>query len=72
MPTRDPLDAARAEGEGDARARAGRSAWLQVARGELLVNGTKLVAGDGAAIRDERALELVGVKDAEALLFDLA
>jgi redox-sensitive bicupin YhaK (pirin superfamily) len=50
----------------------GRSAWLQVARGELLVNGTKLSAGDGAAITDERKVELVGVKDAEALLFDLA
>jgi redox-sensitive bicupin YhaK (pirin superfamily) len=49
-----------------------RHAWIQVARGSVTVNGTKLQAGDGAALRDERAVELAGVEDAEVLLFDLA
>jgi len=48
----------------------GRHAWVQVTRGELEVNGQKLQAGDGAAISDERTLELSG-NGAEALLFDL-
>ncbi len=52
--------------------RSGRHAWVQVARGELLVNGTKLAAGDGAALSDEKVVELAGVSDCEALLFDLA
>ena len=52
--------------------RPGRHAWLQVARGQLELNGTPLEAGDGAAVSDETTLRLVGTKDAEALLFDLA
>jgi quercetin 2,3-dioxygenase len=48
----------------------GRYAWLQVARGTVDVNGQKLKAGDGAAIEDERALNLRG-DNAEVLLFDL-
>jgi hypothetical protein len=31
-----------------------------------------LSAGDGAAVENESALELVGVEDGETLLFDLA
>jgi redox-sensitive bicupin YhaK (pirin superfamily) len=52
----------------------GRHAWIQVARGEVLANGVSLRAGDGAAISDERAVELEGKgKDvAELLAFDLA
>jgi quercetin 2,3-dioxygenase len=49
-----------------------RHAYVQVARGSVTLNGKKLETGDGAAISDERALELKGVKDAEVLLFDLA
>ncbi len=51
-----------------------RSAWVQVARGELDLNGERLRAGDGAAVKDERALELVGrgASAAEVLVFDLA
>jgi len=48
-----------------------RHAYLQVARGSVTLNGTKLVTGDGAAISEEKALELTGVEDAEVLLFDL-
>lgn len=49
---------------------AGRHGWLQVTRGEVEVNGEKLVAGDGAAISDERKVTVRG-KGAEILLFDL-
>ncbi len=50
---------------------AGRAAWLHVARGKVKLNGEELGAGDGAAILDERRLELVGVEDAELVLWDL-
>jgi hypothetical protein len=36
------------------------------------LNGKELQEGDGAAISEEKAVELTGVKDAEVLLFDLA
>jgi redox-sensitive bicupin YhaK (pirin superfamily) len=49
-----------------------RHAYVQVARGSVKLNGTELREGDGAAISEERALELVGVQDAEVLVFDLA
>ncbi|HTN51439.1 MAG TPA: pirin family protein [Anaeromyxobacter sp.] len=51
----------------------GRHAWIQVARGELALNGVALAAGDGAAVSDESAIALVGrgAGEAEALLFDL-
>jgi redox-sensitive bicupin YhaK (pirin superfamily) len=52
----------------------GRHAWVQVARGELSVNGEALRAGDGAALSGEKALSLAqrGAGPAEALVFDLA
>jgi quercetin 2,3-dioxygenase len=49
----------------------GRSAWLQVASGEVELNSQKLTAGDGAAVVDERRLELASRQGAELLLFDL-
>jgi hypothetical protein len=49
-----------------------RHAYVQVARGSITLNGEKLETGDGAAISDEKSLQLTGVKDAEVLLFDLA
>ena len=49
-----------------------RHAYVQVARGSVTLNGTKLEEGDGAAISDEKAVQITGVKDAEVLLFDLA
>jgi redox-sensitive bicupin YhaK (pirin superfamily) len=49
--------------------RAGRHGWLQVARGEADVNGTKLHAGDGVAISDQREIVIGG--KGEILLFDL-
>ena len=51
----------------------GRYAWVQVARGSVLLNGQELKAGDGAAVAQATALQLAAGKDgAEALLFDLA
>lgn len=52
----------------------GRHAWLQVARGAVMLNGVALKAGDGAAASDESALEVAGADDgsSEILLFDLA
>jgi hypothetical protein len=49
-----------------------RHAWLQVAKGEVQLNGQTLQQGDGAAISDEKALTIKGTKEAEVLLFDLA
>ena len=52
-----------------------RFGWLQVFRGEVEVNGTRLAEGDGASIGDEKSLRIVGKTDgraAEFLLFDLA
>jgi redox-sensitive bicupin YhaK (pirin superfamily) len=49
-----------------------RHAYVQVARGSVELNGRKLAEGDGAAISEEKAIELTGVKDSEILLFDLA
>jgi quercetin 2,3-dioxygenase len=48
-----------------------RVAWVQVARGELTLNGVSLKPGDGAAVTKEKALELIAAKDAEVLLFDM-
>ena len=52
--------------------RPGRSAWVQVARGKLTLNGTELGEGDGAQVERETRLVFRGVEAAEALLFDLA
>ena len=49
-----------------------RHAWLQVAKGEVEVNGKTLQQGDGAAVSDEQKLSIKGKQDAEVLLFDLA
>src|SRR5271165_4866156 len=51
---------------------AGRHGWLQVARGAVELNGTKLEQGDGAAISEEKKLSIKGTENAEVLLFDLA
>jgi redox-sensitive bicupin YhaK (pirin superfamily) len=63
-------------GEGDGithELAAGRSAWLQVARGSVSLNGQQLSAGDGAAIETAGAISLAGNSvEAEILLFDMA
>ena len=52
---------------------AGRSGWVQVARGTLKLNGQVLKEGDGAAVQGEPTLVLEGVagQQGEALIFDL-
>ncbi len=51
----------------------GRHAWVQVARGNVSMNGEALAEGDGAAIREERDLSFTGGPGgSEFLLFDLA
>jgi hypothetical protein len=52
-----------------------RHAWIQLISGELTVNGTRLMKGDGAAVSGETKLDLSsesGNGRAEFLLFDLA
>jgi quercetin 2,3-dioxygenase len=49
-----------------------RYAWLQVAKGEVELNGQTLHQGDGAALSDEKALTIKATEEAEVLLFDLA
>lgn len=50
---------------------AGRSGWLQVLRGSVEVNGTKLGTSDGAAITATSGLTVTALADAEVMLFDL-
>jgi redox-sensitive bicupin YhaK (pirin superfamily) len=50
----------------------GRHAWLQVLRGQVSLNGHELGTSDGAAVSDERALNIDARGDAEIMLFDLA
>ena len=50
---------------------AGRHAWVHIAEGEVKVNGKSLLGGDAAVIDNETAIELVGVKPSQVLLFDL-
>lgn len=54
------------------RLRSQRKAWVQVARGSLLLNGKSLHQGDGAAISEEEVISLSTPDEAaEALVFDL-
>lgn len=61
--------------DGDERAElslhSGRSAYVHVARGKVIVNSQELKAGDGLKLRDERKLEVSRGAGAEILLFDL-
>jgi len=50
----------------------GRGAWIQVAKGGLLMNNQKLSAGDGAAIENEASLQISSPGNSEFLLFDLS
>ena len=49
----------------------GRAAWLQVLRGNVIVLGNDLSAGDGAAISDENAVTVQATVPSEVLLFNL-
>ena len=49
-----------------------RHLWIQLIKGRLTVNGTDLMAGDGAALSDEKKVTLLAAENSEFLLFDLA
>lgn len=50
----------------------GRTAWIQLVRGSLTVNGSAMSAGDGAAVSGEVAIACAATAaDTEFLLFDL-
>jgi redox-sensitive bicupin YhaK (pirin superfamily) len=49
-----------------------RSAWVQVVRGHVVLNGDPMKEGDGAAISNEPEIVVAGdIKGGELLLFDL-
>lgn len=50
---------------------AGRRAYVHVARGEAVVNGKTLKAGDGARVEQETELALSSPTKGEVLVFDL-
>ncbi|MBF0309579.1 MAG: pirin family protein [Magnetococcales bacterium] len=50
----------------------GRHAWVQMVSGRILLNGSALKSGDGAACSQEGELRLRGLDAAQLLLFDLA
>jgi hypothetical protein len=49
-----------------------RYGWLQVAKGEVSLNGNALKAGDGVALSEAESLKIGTDTSAEILLFDLA
>ncbi|MGL4499907.1 MAG: pirin family protein, partial [Planktothrix sp.] len=49
-----------------------RYGWIQIAKGEVILNQISLTAGDGAAIAEESEITLTATTDTEILLFDLA
>ena len=49
----------------------GRHAWLQVLRGNVVLNGQSLEVSDGAAISQESLLEIKATQSAEIMLFDM-
>ena len=46
--------------------------WFQCAKGSIRVEGTTLNPGDGLALSEVEHLEIVGLNDAEFILFDLS
>ena len=52
--------------------RSGRIGWLQIALGEVTLNGFTLTAGDGAEIDAQAELRIEPRTDVELLLFDMA
>lgn len=49
----------------------GRKGWVQVARGEVQVDGRSLSAGDGVAIEGPRTIAVTGQSASEILFFDM-
>ncbi|MFB2879147.1 pirin family protein [Floridanema aerugineum] len=49
-----------------------RHVWVQVIKGQIMLNDLPLKAGDGAAISEENRVAIEATNSAEFLLFDLA
>ncbi len=49
----------------------GRSAWLHVVKGKILLNDLHLQTGDGAGFTEEMSLSFTSKSPAEILIFDL-
>ena len=49
-----------------------RHAWVQVAEGEVTLNGQTLKSGDAAALSEEKDVNIAATKKSQVLLFDLA
>jgi redox-sensitive bicupin YhaK (pirin superfamily) len=49
----------------------GRHAWVQVAEGEVTINGNRLSSGDAVALSGEPEVSVTGHGNAQVLLFDL-
>lgn len=50
----------------------GRHVWLQVLRGSVEFNASRLCTGDAVAVGDEASLTVKATTDVELMLFDLA
>ena len=48
-----------------------RHAWVHVAEGEVIINGTKLAGGDAVGVSEENVLNISAAKPSQVLLFDL-
>ncbi len=48
-----------------------RALWIHLARGEVTINGYKLLSGDGIAVINQQNLTLNHGKNAEVIVFDL-
>lgn len=51
--------------------RTGRGVWIQLAAGDLEVNGKTLTSGDAVAVQNEELLQIKANKETEFLFFDL-
>jgi len=49
-----------------------RGVWLQMTKGQLIVQGQELKNSDAVAVENESSLAMKALKDSEFLLFDLA
>ncbi|MBA2651200.1 MAG: pirin family protein [Tatlockia sp.] len=52
--------------------KASHKGWLQLIKGELIINGQQLSAGDGASITEEKTISINCLENSEFLLFDLS
>ncbi|ELU8377142.1 pirin family protein [Cronobacter sakazakii] len=57
--------------DGEYAPAAGRRVWIQVVKGDVIINGTRATTSDGLAIWDEATLAIHADSDSEILLFDL-